>query len=122
MKTLLTKLKTWLIIAVLGATVYAGSTFDAGQVEPLGASSNEWAQIDAEGNVLRIIVADQTFINSGAVGDPAQWVPAGYDTAKPAAIGGKFDTKTGIFISKEEAITGLPEMEYIYEQATSTEI
>lgn len=33
-----------------------------------------FAEIDASGNVLRVIVADQAFIDSGAVGPPSNWV------------------------------------------------
>lgn len=33
-----------------------------------------WAEVDRNGVVLRVIVADQEFINSGAVGNPARWV------------------------------------------------
>lgn len=33
-----------------------------------------FAEIDKDGNVLRVIVADQAFIDSGAVGDPKKWI------------------------------------------------
>ena len=39
-----------------------------------------FAEIDANGIVLRIIVAEQDFIDSGAVGNPANWVQTSYNT------------------------------------------
>jgi len=33
-----------------------------------------FAEIDINGNVLRVIVADQAFIDSGLVGDPKNWI------------------------------------------------
>lgn len=37
-----------------------------------------FAEIEADGTVLRVIVADQAFIDSGVVGDPATWVQTDY--------------------------------------------
>lgn len=39
-----------------------------------------FAEIDETGTVLRVIVADQEFIDSGAVGDPKNWVQTSYNT------------------------------------------
>jgi len=39
-----------------------------------------FAEIDANGTVLRVIVADQAFINSGKVGDPKNWGKIRQDT------------------------------------------
>ena len=39
-----------------------------------------FAQIDANNIVLRVIVAEQDFIDSGAVGDPASWLQTSYNT------------------------------------------
>lgn len=44
-----------------------------------------FAEIDKNNIVLRVIVADQAFINSGAVGSPAKWVQTAYD-----ALGGVY--------------------------------
>ena len=35
-----------------------------------------FAEVDSNGNVLRVIVADKDFVNSGAVGEPKNWVRA----------------------------------------------
>ncbi len=39
-----------------------------------------FAEIDQAGVVRRVIVAEQDFIDSGAVGDPANWVQTSYNT------------------------------------------
>lgn len=39
-----------------------------------------FAQIDSNNLVTQVIVAEQDFINSGAVGDPASWVQTSYNT------------------------------------------
>ena len=39
-----------------------------------------FAEIDKNNIVLRIIVADQDFIDSGAVGDPKNWIQTSYNT------------------------------------------
>ena len=39
-----------------------------------------FAEIDNQGIVLRVIVADQDFINSGLVGDPKNWIQTSYNT------------------------------------------
>lgn len=38
-----------------------------------------FAEVDKNGVVLRVIVADQAFINSGAVGNPASWIQTSID-------------------------------------------
>jgi hypothetical protein len=42
---------------------------------------SHFAEIDDQGTVLRVIVAEQSFIDSGAVGDPARWVQTSYNTS-----------------------------------------
>jgi hypothetical protein len=39
-----------------------------------------FAEINSENIVTRVIVADQDFINSGAVGDASNWVQTSYNT------------------------------------------
>ena len=39
-----------------------------------------YAKIDANDRVVEVIVATENFINSGAVGDPAQWIQTSYNT------------------------------------------
>ena len=45
---------------------------------------SHFAEINSEGIVQRVIVAEQNFINSGAVGDSFNWVQTSYNT-----LGGK---------------------------------
>ncbi len=73
-----------------------------------------FAEIDQEGIVLRVIVAEQDFIDSGVVGDPKNWIQTSYNTlggvhrmgGKPlrknfAAIGYKYDKERDAFISEK---------------------
>jgi hypothetical protein len=39
-----------------------------------------FAQIDSDDRVIQVIVAEQDFIDSGAVGDPASWIQTSYNT------------------------------------------
>lgn len=39
-----------------------------------------FAEIDKDGKVLRVIVAEQSFIDSGAVGDSKNWIQTSYNT------------------------------------------
>lgn len=39
-----------------------------------------FAKIDENNIVTQVIVAEQEFINSGAVGDPATWIQTSYNT------------------------------------------
>ena len=41
---------------------------------------SHFAEINNDGIVQRIIVAEQDFIDSGAVGDPSNWVQTSYNT------------------------------------------
>lgn len=41
---------------------------------------SHFAQIDENNVVVQVIVAEQDFINSGAVGDPARWIQTSYNT------------------------------------------
>ena len=42
---------------------------------------SHFAEISGSNNiVIRVIVAEQDFINSGAVGDPANWIQTSYNT------------------------------------------
>jgi hypothetical protein len=40
---------------------------------------SHFAQV-VDGTVAQVIVAEQDFINSGAVGDPSQWIQTSYNT------------------------------------------
>ena len=39
-----------------------------------------FAEINSDNIVQRVIVAEQDFINSGAVGDPSNWIQTSYNT------------------------------------------
>ena len=41
---------------------------------------SHFAEIDENNIVLRVIVAEQDFIDSGAVGDPKKWIQTSYNT------------------------------------------
>jgi hypothetical protein len=41
---------------------------------------SHYAQVNENNIVTRVIVAEQDFINSGAVGDPASWIQTSYNT------------------------------------------
>lgn len=63
---------------------------------------SHFAELDANDNVIRVIVAEQSFINSGAVGNPAKWVQTSYNgniRKNYAGIGYKYDRQRDAFIS-----------------------
>lgn len=39
-----------------------------------------FAEVDSTNRVLTVIVAEQDFIDSGAVGDPSRWIQTSYNT------------------------------------------
>lgn len=39
-----------------------------------------FAEIDENNIVLRVIVAEQNFINTGVLGDPSRWIQTSYNT------------------------------------------
>ena len=50
---------------------------------------SHFAHIDQNNIVTQVIVAEQDFINSGAVGDPSSWIQTSYNTyAGQHALGG----------------------------------
>lgn len=65
-----------------------------------------YAEIGQDGVVTRVIVADQNFINSGLVGDAANWVKTNYDTSLGV------NTKGEIPLRKNYAGKG-----YVYDKA-----
>jgi hypothetical protein len=42
---------------------------------------SHFAEINRQSTVLRVIVAEQDFINSGAVSNPALWIQTSYNTS-----------------------------------------
>ena len=72
---------------------------------------SHYAKIDENGIVTQVIVADFSFICTGAVGDPSEWISTSYNTfagkhtqggtpfrKNYASIGFKFDRERNAFI------------------------
>lgn len=78
----------------IGATVYQPRFGSA-------PTPTYFAEIDQMGTVLRVIVADQAFIDSGAVGNPARWIETKIDgTARKnyAGVGFTYDSARDAFV------------------------
>jgi hypothetical protein len=88
---------------------------------------SHFAEIDENGIVLRVIVAEQDFIDSGAVGEPSDWIQTSYNTSGGvhkqggtplrknfAGIGYQYDTVLDAFIPPK------PFNSYILDEATGT--
>lgn len=58
-----------------------------------------FAEIDSTKIVKRVIVADKSFIDSGAVGDPSSWAETKEDNY--AGKGYKYDDVNNIFVSPQ---------------------
>jgi hypothetical protein len=62
---------------------------------------SNFAYINNDGIVTKVIVADQSFINSGAVGDPFRWMQTSYNKnfrKNFAGVGFKYDRVRDAFI------------------------
>ena len=65
---------------------------------------SHFAKIDKDNVVTEIIVAEQDFINSGAVGDSFLWVQTSYSNSfrkQFAKIGHTYDKKNDVFVSPQ---------------------
>ena len=65
---------------------------------------SHFAEIDNNGIVLRVIVSEQDFINSGAVGDSLNWVQTSYNNKfrnKFAVVEDIYDKTKDAFISPQ---------------------
>ncbi len=97
--------KLLIAIGVIG-TVAVGWLFVARPEPPFSAGivltePTYFAELDQDGVVLRVIVADQAFIDTGAVGDPKNWIqtwPDGSKRANYAGKGYKHDESADAFI------------------------
>ena len=61
-----------------------------------------FAKIDNDNTVIEVIVAEQDFINSGAVGDSFRWIQSSYNNnfrKNFAPIGGTYDKTRDAFIA-----------------------
>lgn len=65
---------------------------------------SHFAELDENSIVKRVIVADQNFIDSGAVGDPKNWVQTSYTGKIRKNYAGKgyiYDPQRDAFIAKK---------------------
>jgi|TARA_Y100000310_G_scaffold7908_1_gene8585 hypothetical protein len=69
-------------------------------------SMNHFAEIDEKGIVLRVIVAEHDFINSGAVGEPSNWIQTSCNTYKGEHFGQDGYPDGGVALRKNYAIVG----------------
>lgn len=65
-----------------------------------------FAQINEENMVTQVIVADQDFINTGAVGDPAKWIQTSYNTRGGVHYGPDGQPDGGVALRKNYAGIG----------------
>ena len=124
--------------AVIGAVVLAGVLLGGGdKPQPIVVLNEEslFAEVDAQGSVLRVIVADQSFIDSGAVGDPKNWIQTsskGTIRKNYAGTGYKYDKTIDAFVppktaettvfNAEKAVWEYPVLTETIQVATSSEI
>ena len=65
---------------------------------------SHFAEIDKDGIVLRVISTEQSFINSGHVGDSFNWIQTSYNgnfRKQFAGSGYKYDKINDVFISRQ---------------------
>ena len=65
---------------------------------------SHFAKIDSNNIVTEVIVAEQDFINSGAVGDSFLWIQTSYNNnfrKQFAAVGYKYDKLNDVFIARQ---------------------
>lgn len=63
---------------------------------------SHFAELNENNIVVRVIVAEEDFINSGVVGDPAKWVQTSYNgniRKNYAGIGYTYDANRDAFIA-----------------------
>lgn len=65
-----------------------------------------YAEIDENKIVTRVIVAEQDFIDTGAVGDPANWIQTSYNTRGGVHYGQDGQPDGGIALRKNYAGIG----------------
>jgi hypothetical protein len=67
---------------------------------------SHFAEIDDDGIVLRAIVAEQDFIDSGLVGDSSNWIQTSYNTHGGVHYGQDGEPDGGTQLRKNYAGTG----------------
>lgn len=93
-----------------GGFVLAAATSIRPEPAELPVEESLFAEIDKDGNVLRVIVVSEEVINSGLFGDPANWVRTyadGRHRGKYTGKGDVYDRDLDIFATSTEAIEAL---------------
>lgn len=67
---------------------------------------SHFAQIDENNVVVQVIVAEQDFINSGVLGDPAKWIQTSYNTRGGVHYGADGQPDGGVPLRKNYAGIG----------------
>lgn len=67
---------------------------------------SHFAKIDENNIVVQVIVAEQDFINTGAVGDPANWIQTSYNTRGGIHYGQDGQPDDGVALRKNFAGKG----------------
>ncbi len=65
---------------------------------------SHFAEIDKDGIVLRVISAEQDFINTGLVGDTFNWIQTSYSGGfrkQFAGVGYKYDKVNDVFVEPQ---------------------
>lgn len=65
-----------------------------------------FAEIDDNNIVTRVIVAEQDFIDTGAVGDPSKWIQTSYNTRGGVHYGQDGQPDSGVALRKNYAGIG----------------
>ncbi len=67
---------------------------------------SHFALIDENSRVIEVIVAEQDFIDSGAVGDPSRWVQTSYNTRGGVHYGQDGQPDGGVALRANYAVIG----------------
>ena len=105
----MTKLAFIVIAIIVAGFLWVNSTPAIDESPPtntqvVGAATQPtyFAEISKSGIVVRVIVADRAFIDSGAVGNPKNWVQTSMDGSirkNPAGKGYKYDKVRDAFVA-----------------------
>lgn len=103
--------KPWIWIVGVAVVVPIGvALVPNGELPKATGEESLFAEIDGNGVVLRVIVADAEVINSGLFGDPQNWVRTYMDGRKRGKYAGKGDVygkDVDIFATSTEALDNL---------------
>jgi len=67
---------------------------------------SHFARIDENSTVTQVIVAEQEFIDTGAVGDPSNWIQTSYNTRAGVHYGADGQPDSGVALRKNYAGIG----------------